>query len=203
MAEPQQVEMPVQLIVEGNDQLNFFQAFLDHHRISGVQIQNFGGVTELSPFLETLAAGREFRSRVNSLGIVRDAETGSAQSAFQSVQGSLRRAGLPVPDQPNQRIGGNPSVTVFILPDNTSSGMLETLLCNTLDETLEHCIEDFFECITTSTGEGLRSPEKSRAFAYIATKPAPNVSVGVATKKKYWNLDHPAFDQIRAFLRTL
>ena len=246
MLEPQQAEESTQLLVEGNDQVNFFRTLLERLRIGGVQIQNFGGVKELPTFLETLAAGQEFRTLVipircnhatnhiqqgshpsfprkresirlpsintatslrigiSSVGIVRDAESKIAQSAFQSIQSSLRRVNLPVPERMNQRFGNSPAVSVFILPDNQSSGMLETLLCKTLEGTqMSECIDGFFECVTSSSGEDLRRPDKSRAFAYISIMSYPNVSVGVAAKKKYWDLDHPVFDDIRVFLRSL
>ena len=45
------------------------------------------------------------------LGIVRDAEA-SAEGEFQSVQSSLRNAGLPVPDRPGERAGAAPEVNV-------------------------------------------------------------------------------------------
>ena len=204
MLEPQDVGASTQLLVEGNDQVNFFEALVKHLRINGIQIQNFGGVGELTPFVETLAAGQNFRTQVESVGIVRDAESKIAQSAFQSVQSSLRRAALPVPERMNQRFGNSPAVSVFILPDNQSSGMLETLLCKTLEGTqMGDCIDGFFECVTSSSGEGLRRPDKSRAFAYISTLSQPNVSVGVAAKKRYWDLGHSAFGDIRDFLRSL
>ena len=199
-----QVESSTQLLVEGNDQVNFFDALIRHLDIDGIQIHNFGGVSDLALFVETLSAMQEFRERVESVGIVRDAEKGSAQSAFQSVQSSLCKAGLPVAERMNQRFGSSPAVSVFILPDNESGGMLETLLCRTLVDTpFDHCIDDFFGCVATSTGESPHSPDKSRAFAYIATMRRPNVSVGVAAKKRYWNLDHAAFSGVRQFLGSL
>lgn len=204
MMEPQQIEASTQLLVEGNDQVNFFEALVNHMGISGIQIQNFGGVNDFANFLETLASTPEFRDGVGSLGIIRDAERRSAQPAFQSVQDSLRRSRLPVPERMNQCFGISPAVSVFILPDNESDGMLETLLCKTFDGTqMGDCIDGFFECVSTSIGESPHRPDKSRAFAYISTTSNPNVSVGVAAKKRYWDLDHPVFDGVRNFLRSL
>ena len=45
--------------------------------------------------------------------------------------------------------------------------------------------------------------DKARAHAFIATKPDPHVSVGVAARKKYWNLDHPALTPVCDFLRSV
>lgn len=192
-----------QLLVEGNDQRNFFYAMLRHMNLGGVEIQNFGGVNELRNFLRNLANSDEFDQIVKSVGIVRDAEI-SAESAFRSVQGALRNANMDVPDAPGIKTGGAPSFSAFILPDNESGGMLETLLCRTFANTpLENCVESFFACVGGETGERLHRPEKSRAHAYIATMPEPQVSVGVAAQRGYWNLDHPAFDDVKRFLQSL
>ena len=204
MLTPNQVSASTQLLVEGRDQAAFFRAFVERLNIAdGVQIQNFGGVNDLSVFLESLAAARDFRDNDETVGIVRDAET-SARSAFESVRGSLLRAGLPAPERMNQAAGDSPSVRVFILPDNQNEGMLETLLCRTFADTpLDRCIDRFFDCVETQSGDGLSRPEKSRAHAYIATRSNPFVSVWVAAQRGYWNLDHAAFDDVRRFLQSL
>ena len=84
MPKPKEIKSAIQLIVEGNDQRNFFEAFTSHLSITNVQIQDFGGVSQLRDFLEGLVSATGFQT-VQSIGIVRDAET-SAERAFQSVQ---------------------------------------------------------------------------------------------------------------------
>ncbi len=203
MPEPNTIESRIQLLVEGNDQRNFFEAFIDHLSLADIQIQNFGGVTDLRPFLSILVKRSGFRETVQSVGIVRDAET-SAQAAFQSVQSSLENAGLPVPNQPERRAGSSPAVTVLILPGDNSPGMLETLLNETFANTPEEaCINAFFECVEDSSGVPIQRPHKARAQAYLATKPEPHLSVGVAAKRDYWNLNHPVFNRVRQFLTAL
>ena len=197
------INQKIQLLVEGNDERNFFGAMLRHLNLDGVQIQNFGGVNNLRDFLTNLAELDDFFEGVDSVGIVRDAEI-SAQSAFQSVQGALRNAGLDVPDAPGVKTGGAPSVSALILPDNQSGGMLETLLCRTFENTpVDGCIDDFFDCVRERAGTQPHRPEKSRAHAYIATRDDPHLSVGVAAQRGYWNLDHAAFDGVRRFLQSL
>ncbi len=114
MTQLTEIKSSIQLLVEGNDQRNFFEAFSDHLSLDDVQIQNFGGVDELRDFLPAFMNMSGFRE-VLSLGIVRDAEM-SAEGAFQSVQSSLRNAGLPVPNQAEKRTVSSPAVTVLILP---------------------------------------------------------------------------------------
>ena len=160
---------------------------------------------ELNGFLGVMVKQSGFRDTVKMLGIVRDAET-SAERAFQSVQSSLRNAQLPVPDRPGERAGAAPAVNVSILPGEQSSGMLETLLCETFADTaVDRCIDGFFKCFGESeAGARIRNPDKARARAFLATRPIPQVSVGVAAKKGYWgDLDHDVFRGIRRFLSSL
>ena len=192
----------VQLLVEGNDQRNFFEALVDHLKLPDMQIRNFGGVNALRGFLAAFANVAHF-SNVRHVGIVRDAET-SAASAFASVQSALANAGLPAPSAPVMMAVGDPTVSVLILPDNADSGMLETLLCETFSGTPEdHCIDELFACVGVPPG-GRRGLEKSRCRIWLATRSDPQLSsVGVAAKRGSWDLDHPALEGARTFLSAL
>lgn len=200
---PTHVDASIQLLVEGNDQRNFFRAIVHHMGICDIQIQNFGGVNELRDFLVVLVNQDDFSLMVKSVGIVRDAEE-SARSAFQSVQSSLANAGLNTPTKPRERVGDSPGVSVLILPDDNRPGMLETLLCETFaDAEINGCIDVFFDCAHNLPEVDMRRSHKSRAHAYISTQPEPQSSVGVAAQKGYWNLDHSALANVRSFLNTL
>ena len=129
MGEPTEIEEEIQLLVEGNDQRNFFDAFVRHLSLRDIQIQNFGGVNELRGFLSALVNVKGFPD-IRSVGIVRDAETDAA-AALRSVRSSLGNAGLPAPPATGVRSPGPPAATVLILPDGNRRGMLETLLCDT------------------------------------------------------------------------
>ena len=196
-------ESAFQLLVEGKDPRKFFEKFVKHLDLAGIQVQNFGGVDELKKFLKGFVNAPGF-GRVVRIGIVRDAERRldegppAASSAFQSVQSSLRAAELPVPNRPGEETGTAPSVSVFILPGGADDGMLETLLCRTFAGTeMGRCVDEFLKCAKKSNSD------KSRAHAWLATRQDPHVSVGVAAQKDYWNFDHEAFDAVREFLRAL
>jgi hypothetical protein len=202
MAPPTRIEEPVQLLVEGKDVKNFFEIFIRHVAVpNAVQIQDFGGVKELRRFLGSFVKSPGFE-RVESIGIVRDAEQ-SATGARQSVQDSLRHAGLPMPGE----AGGSDglAVKVLILPGGEEErGMLETLLCRSVaDDPVNGCIETFFDCVGSVPGTEIRRPDKARAQAYLATRPVPQISVGVAAREGYWPLDHHAFAEVRDFLAGL
>lgn len=195
------ITLPIQLLVEGKDGENFFEAFREHLGISGMQIHNYGGVSELRKFLHSFIGASRFRD-VLRIGIVRDAEQ-SAASAFQSVQSALHNAGLPAPTKGNLFAEDSPRTGVLILPQG-GPGMLETVLNQSFAGTpIDSCIDEFFQCVEPHVGKEIHRRDKARASAYLATKPKPNVSVGVAARNRYWNLDHEAFDSIRNFMQGL
>ena len=202
MPRAEEIKSAIQLLVEGNDSRNFFEAFVEHLSLANIQIQNFGGVYELRGFLRALVNAPGFQT-VQSIGIVRDAET-SAERAFQSVQSSLERAKLPVPDSPAERTDDSPAVAVLILPGDNRQGMLETLLCESFaDDPVEGCIDDFFKCVESLPDVYIERSDKARAHAYLTTKPNPHFSVGVAAKNDYWDLNHSVFSTVRDFLQTI
>ena len=199
---PQQIESKVQILVEGRDLKGFCEGLVHHLALKNLQIQDFGGIDQLETFLPALIKMPDFSS-VTSVGIVRDAEKNAA-SAFASVRGCLKHAGLPVPGTVGQRAGIHPAVTVMVLPGNNRDGMLETLLCETFaNEDVHTCIDSFFECVEKLQGKPVHRPEKARARAYLATKHDPHLSVGVAAKRGYWNLDHPVLQPLCVFLRNI
>ena len=201
MPKPAAITSPVQLVVEGNDQVNFFRAFVKHVSLANVQIQNFGGISELRAFLAALAVEPDFEERVERLGIVRDAER-HAEGAFESVRSSLANAGLPAPDGPEVLTGDRPpAVSVLILPGEGREGMLETLLCESFaGKRIDRCIDEFFECVGR---EAVTYPDKARAFAYLTMTAEPRHSVGVAALQGQWDLDHSAFGVVQRFLGEL
>lgn len=95
------IESSVQLLVEGNDQRNFFEAMVERLKLLDVQVRDFGGVTELRRYLAAFVNEPGFR-QVRRIGIVRDAET-SAEGAFASVRSSLENAAFPFPTSPPRR----------------------------------------------------------------------------------------------------
>ena len=198
-AEELEIKSNVQLIVEGRDQLRFSQALLRHLGITGVQIHDFGGVNQLRSFLGGFVASDGF-SRVERLGVIRDAED-SAEDAFRSVQDALASVELSVPEEPGENVGGEPWVSVLILPGAGRPGMLETLLCESLaDEPVNQCIDEFFQCVGEAS---IKNMHKARAFAFLSTRPEPRHSVGVAALRGQWDLEHAAFEPVRRFLEEL
>ena len=192
------------LIVEGKDTWYFFKALLEYLRLRHqIEIRNYAGNTDLPDYLEALPAISGFHE-VASLGIVRDAERQEVDAAFQSVCGGLERAGLGVPDAPMATSRSTPQVSVYILPDCSHSGMLETLCIQTVagDPALP-CIDQYYECLRAE-GVGLpRNMPKARAQAFLASRPRFVAHVGEAAHRGYWTWGSPALDQLKQFLNAL
>lgn len=197
------IQLPVQLLVEGNDDKNFFEALSTCMGIEeNIQIQNFGGKDSLRKFLAGFVLEPKFRA-VRRIGIIRDADE-DAPGAFVSVRSSLENAKLPVPDECEEFTNVSPVVGVMILPGNNQDGMLETLLCRTIEACPESdCIDGFIGCVEELRSCRIDREHKARAHAYIAMQSEPHVSVGVAAKKRFWNLDHDEFAPVRQFLADL
>ena len=199
-----EIKSPIQLLVEGNDGRNFFEAFRKHLAISEceMQIRNYCSITNLGNFLDAFTVASNF-SKIQRIGIIRDAER-SATGAFQSVQSALRNVGLPVPGRPGiHGVNDSPYTAALILPEQ-DSGMLETVLNKSFAGTpVDACIDGFLDCIESTAGGAIHRPDKARANAYLSSTPEPHVSVGFAAKKGYWALDHEAFDSIRDFMQSL
>ena len=199
---PKHITLEKVLLVEGMGAFQFFKALLRHlNLLSEIEIRNFGGINQLD-FLETLMITDGF-DRLNSLGIVRDAE-GNANSAFQSVSDLLSRVGLSMPKRPKAIAQGNPLVSVFILPDCVNSGMLETLLYQAIgDDPAAACIEEHFQCLVEKGVALPANMDKARVHTFLSSKSPPGLLIGQAAHKGFWPWENSIFDGLKGFLKQI
>lgn len=201
--QPEDVNKPKQLLVEGRDAQAFFHPFVNSLSMANIQIQNYGGITELSSFLGQLTKNSNFRKLVTSIGITRDAEENYA-GAFQSVCAALTSADLSIPTRPMQFVGTTPQVNVFIFPGDNSKGMLESLLLRGIsnDPALK-CVEEFISCIEKEKQYTPKPLDKAKALAFLASRKEIIPLSGQAARAGYWNFDSPTYDQLKNFIRSL
>ncbi len=193
------------LVVEGRDAFGFFLGLLTELKLDQrIEIRNAGGVTDLPDFLLALSAVSGFGA-VKSLGVVQDSESDPA-AAFAGVCSALRGANLPIPAAPLQPTAPppDPRVTVTLLAEPNTPGMLETLCWQALggDQRLP-CIDEYLNCIAKQTGQPVQRPEKSRVYAYIAAREEPWLLLGTAARAGYFPWASSAFDAIKLFLQGL
>lgn len=160
------------LLVEGNDDIRFFQAMSWHFGITDVTVSSYNGKPNLGNDLSDRVRGPEFQA-VSSLGIVRDADD-SSRSAFDSVVGSLRRARLPTPDAPITSIERDGlRISVLILPPDDEQGELENVCLGSIEDSREmQCVESYLTCQNRLEPEIASSQiAKARLHSYLAAGP--------------------------------
>ena len=194
------------LAVEGKDEGEFFKALLQHQKIDTFQVFPMDGKDRFKNELPLLMSTDGF-SRVHTLGFIRDAEEKEAGSAFQSICGTLKKSGLPVPKKIDAIIQkAKMRIGVFIMPNNLDEGMLEDLCIASVRITpLFQCLERYLACCSACLPavEAIKNPSKAMIQAYLACKSPIINSLGVAAQKGYWDFDHACFSDIKGFLRGL
>jgi len=193
-----------QLLVEGRTPQIFFKAFLEHLKISDVDVQDFRGISQLKGFLETFVQQAEFKNIVKSYAIVRDAEDNPASQGFESVCNSIQAAGHAPPNKISVFTNNSPKIGVFILPDCSEPGMLESVcLASVMTTELANCINNFLKCAQASGIAYPKNETKAKTRAYLATADIAEAQVGRAAQAGLWRWDQPAFDQLKSFLQAL
>ncbi|MCK5109174.1 MAG: hypothetical protein KAR25_05740, partial [Methanosarcinales archaeon] len=71
---PNRITEPNLLLVEGDDDELFFRALMKAHGLQDIQIINAKGTSKFETKLKVLSSSPQFRTRVVSLGVVRDAD---------------------------------------------------------------------------------------------------------------------------------
>lgn len=184
--------------------MHFFEALLRHLGLDrNIEIRNFRSVTSLRPTLLDLAQTAEFQTLETSVGIIRDGET-DAVAARQSVDDALQAAGLTTPRNPPIK------TSVFVLPDNRTPGMLETLCMRAIDgeptlAAAADCTRAFFACLNKNGVALPGEPKmaKNRAQAYLATRLEVQLFPGQAAYRDHWPWHNSAFDALKQFLQAL
>jgi hypothetical protein len=194
---------PKLLIVEGKDEKLLLPLLLKHCGVAGVQVEDIGGKTLL---------GRNLRQvrlemapvELSSIGILRDADDDPA-AAFTSVCGALAANGFGTPGVAGAFVDGSPRVGVFILPDATTTGALETLCLRSLgNDAALTCTSAYFDCIGAPP-EGTTAGQlvHARAQVYLASKYEEISQAGLAACRGCWDFDSPVWEPLKAFLRQL
>ena len=204
-----QINSPRLLLVEGNDEVQFFRRIITRRHGENVQIIDFGGKDKLGAFLTNVLVPRiRATEMVRVIGIVRDADE-YYDRAFQSVCDSLRRSELSTPRSPmtteyGTLDGADIQVAVYIMPDNESSGDLETLILRAIEGTPAlDCVEDYIECLQAN-GQIVQHERKAKLHAFLASNTRdPTLQPGEALDAGVIPWRSPAFDDVHKFLDML
>jgi hypothetical protein len=210
-----QIAKPKLLIVEGKDEEGFFSAAMSQHlSITDIQVLPIGGKQNLYGNLKALMLDPAFPA-VTCVGVVRDADstapgaastvTGhAATTTFTAIAGTLSSLGLPQPASHAAFTAGLPSVGVFVMPDGTNDGMLETLCINSCGaQNGFACVGGYFNCLAAAGVALPTNMHKAQAQAWLASRPEPGKRLGEAAQAGYWAWGSPAFSQLWAFIRHM
>jgi len=197
-----EIAKPNVLVVEGKEEESFFGALMQHLGLQNIQIMPIGGKEKLRLNLKTLAISPGF-ANVISLGIMRDANA-NPNSAFQSVCDALKAAMLPAPQRPLISAGDSPRVTVMILPEEGSPGILEDLCLKAVMQNLAMaCVEQYFHCLQQQGISLSKNLSKAKVQAFLASRAEAGKRLGEAAQAGYWPFEDKAFEQVKIFLKQI
>lgn len=204
MPKPKKIDKTKQLLAEGKDLESFLYPFLERMDISGIQIQDFGSISELAAFLKQFVLSPGFR-QVVSVGIIRDSEQGLPQYAFQSVCDAINKAKLTPPQKiAVHPVGEKPNVGVYILPDKDSTGMLESLILRAVAcDPIFECVESYLKCVSRIADTEPKPKDKAKFLAFLASRPDIKPLTGYAARAGYLNFESPEYDSLKKFISSL
>ena len=197
------------LVVEGVSEEHLFNALFAHMTRGGVEVGDIKiivseGKDNIRGDIQAITQIANFDAVV-SIGIVRDADD-NADDALRSVQGALRAAGLPAPSAPLSVVGSDPKVAALILPYGRSSGVLEDVCLEAMeDDPAMGCVHDYISCIQNRLDARAqpRSPSKAMAQAFLASRREPGLLLGLAAHRGYWDFEHAAFEPLKRLVGML
>lgn len=196
------ISEPSVLVVEGDEDKVFFEAFIRRLNLRSIQVMGIGGKSLIRPHLRTLkiAPGHD---QLSSLGIIRDADT-DPQAAFRSVCDALKYAGFSAPKSPEKFIGTKPRIGVMILPGKDRGGMLESICLESVrKDPAMQCVEQYFNCLKDNHVPNTKNIFKAKTHAFLASRKEPDKRLGEAALAGYWPFDSPAFDEVKKFVGLL
>jgi len=196
------------LAVEGMDEINFFDVLLEDINIRDCDIREVGGKDQFPIKFPLLIKASGF-PLVTHIGIVRDKDEMKKTEAFESIVNIVRNVGFEPPAAHSQFSNGTPKVGIFIMPGETVEGtMLEDLCLKSVEHhpTMK-CVDEFASCVSALPASPKNISKAKvhvlKAQVFLAAQPETVDSVGLGAKKKYWDFESPALEELKQFLSHL
>ncbi|MBL9167667.1 MAG: hypothetical protein JNN07_07990 [Verrucomicrobiales bacterium] len=197
------------LLVEGKDEVNVLDAICVRKGITTPAIKEQQGIERLLNVLPVFLKG----SDIDSLGVIIDCDTSTAAS-WAALKARLEGAGFDmVPNEPD--LSGTillppqrsylPRVGVWLMPDNSSKGILEDFLRFMVPSAR---LWDYAKsCLVGIPNEEVRFSDLDRPKALIHTwlawQEEPGRPFGTAIRARFLNTDVPEVDVFASWLRRL
>ena len=193
-----------QVLVEGREEVMVFRSLATHLDLGDLDLWDYGGKNKLREFLAAFTARGDFYD-VRSLAIVADADfdVGAARAR---IRGALRDAGLPVPSDPLAEASQDDLGVFYLLLPHEKEGMLENVCLESVrsDPAME-CVKQFMGCVRDKRQDWPRREieAKAKVHAFLASQDPPDLRLGEAASKGFWNFDDAAFDPLKELLVSL
>lgn len=195
------------LVVEGNHDKQFFEKLLAYMGFGegDIQIIITEGKSDFGPTIQLLSNPNSPK-KITRIGFVRDADELPARSAFQSICSHLKKNGFPVPKTMSEVTEGHPQCGIFIMPDNESGGMLESLCLESIqNQVILEAIDQYMRAVEKNDAEmyGKLNQPKSRILTYLAGRHPYSNTVGLGAVQGHFDFSHECFDCVKHFLNRL
>jgi len=196
------------LLVEGQDDYHAISHLLRFYNLNTqVTIQPKEGINNLLESLEV----ELMRRAETRLGIVVDADIDIA-SRWQSLSHSLLRAGYgTIPPQPHPagtilKQAERPLVGIWLMPNNTISGMLEDFMSLLIpsEDILWPIAQDIVQQVIAKDRRFPQTQEmKANIHTWLAWQEEPGKPMGQAITKRYLKAEAPHAQQFMTWIRRL
>lgn len=193
------------LLVKGRDEVNLLNALMKHRLDPEpkIQIIDAGGKDKFPRNLKAIQTAARIRPTLRAIGVVRDADD-DARGAFRSVCDALHNVGYKPPRVHGEFSEAVPSVGVFVVPDGSEPGAMETLCRRSREgDDVAECAEAYMGCLIEHEAMHSTNIDKSFAHAYLAAMRDPMARVGEGALQGVWDFGSPAFSELVGFLRVL
>jgi hypothetical protein len=190
-----------------------------------VAIQSSGGIDKLPGILKDDLELLELhgKTKPDAIGIIIDADSGSAADAYTALITALQGAGLQFADKAGGVTDGPPRVGVFVLPDNNRNWTLEDTMLESassaypqllpLAESVVTTVRQSLDTKTnwlpsTELDEFIKGAGMNKArVSVIGAVIKPTSAIGNSYRQQNWitveTLKQPLLGQLSAFLTTL
>ena len=199
------LEADLLLLVEGRDEVNLFEKFVQHclDDAQSVQVLEVGGKKQFRKRFELVKTDARTRPTLRAIGVVRDADD-SARSSFQSVCDGIRSVGYEPPGAHGEFSNAELPIGVFIVPDGSRGGAIETLCRESVrEDSAANCVDEYLACLTRHAALRSRNEDKTFTHAYLAALEDPTARVGEGAQQRAWDFRSPAFADLSRFIRAL
>ena len=189
-------KFPSKLLVEGKDDLYVIASIRNQHQlVDNFEIIDCEGINKMPD--QIIARIKLQRPQISTIGVVLDAD-GSLQDRWSSIRNILQQENYTVPLLPEidgmviAGTGRNPTIGVWLMPDNLQSGMLEDFVERLIPDN-DDLYPNVLQILSTIEQGGLnRYPiihhKKALIHTWLAWQEEPGKPMGTAITATY--LDH-------------